>query len=540
MTAHKLVLAVALVALGLFSVTLFHSEQRAVEAACPPETSALQCATTTGTVTTAGIVPIIECKWELADMSTAAGFQYQDGPATLNDDDNTVVPDGNPGLAGDQPPCDLTAPPDPAAAANGPARMPNNIHRMIQVSAPNHLQNTPVLHRDIQLWLAAEPVNGITGVFWDVYEQVPAGTTVPAGAPPITCFGTPAGSPCWALKTQVHSNNPANVAQFNYGVTPVPAGFAHGGTPNNLDGVVTGTDCDAEGLGATAGNTTLTPNSMWAAAVGSGQLTNRAVTEAANNWGMVSRCLQQVKGLYSATFQLDKDQSCGEYKVVATVVASGASVSLTNYFDVICNFFAETDFEQIAWGNFNSQTAKVVVAGDLTWNACAPPAPPQGPCVRTNNMTIANGNNAAMGVRIRFDPMTGTIAGNLKTITIFDACFGRSAAAAQVNCADPIPACSSPPPAAPAPASCEANLSDAAAVNNATPPVAGTVNPNNYVLCANELGKLDVSLHPTGDLVADTYTGQVYVLGYAANPQICYGDIHPAGPPGPLDNAALP
>ena len=499
MNSHKFLLVMAMVvAITLAAFGADRVTDRTAEAACPPGTPAgVQCATTSGTVTTSGVTPVIECKWELADMDlAAAGFQYV--KAAAYDDDMTVTPDGNPATGGIQVPCDLAG----GASPTGPATMPNDVHRMIQVAAPNHSQNDPLAYRDIQLWVAAEPVSAITGVFWEVYEQVPPGSV---WAP--TC----SVSPCWALKVQVHSNS-GNLPQNDFGAAT--AATAHGGTAISPNGLVTGTACD--GLGASAGSSTLQANSMFGAAFGTGQMTNQAITEAPNNWGIVSRCLQGAKGLYSATFQLDKDEACGEYKIVVNVVASGTGVQRTNYLDVLCNVFAETDFTNIDWGSFNVSQAKVVVTGNLAWNN------PAG----TNNMTIANGNNDGMGVKVKFDAMTGT-SPNLKTITQFDACFGRSASDAQVNCEDPILAGNL------------ADLSDETAVNNATPPQNSSgdpaTTPRNLILCANEIGKLDVSLHPTGDLIADTYTGNIYVYGYRVS-GFCYGDIHPASGPGPVTN----
>ena len=45
------------------------------------------------------------------------------------------------------------------------------------------------------------------------------------------------------------------------------------------------------------------------------------------------------------------------------------------------------------------------------------------------------------------------------------------------------------------------------------------------VLCANELAKLDPSVHPQAGLPADTYTGTATLVGYAV-PGECYGNKH--------------
>jgi hypothetical protein len=415
-------------------------------------------ATTSVTVSGGPTTPIIECKWELPDMDLATvGIQYTKPPAPphLHDDDMATGPTpANP--------CDLHL--NTAGAPDGPATMANGAQHMIQVAAPNHIQGQPIPFRDIELWVAVEPVTAITDVFWDVYEPCPGVSA--------TCVNG------YFKKVQVHWDSPPTPQNDNGAVT--------GGLAEGL-GRVVGNACDDYGAG------TGPDGSMFEAAVHTGQLTARSVDESTNNWGMVSRCLQNLKGFYHAKFQLDKDEACGEYKIVAVAVANGTATSLTNYLDVLCNFYLETDFNAVNWGSINPGTSYWPLAGNLQWEN-----PPGGAVPPT----IANGNNAGMGVRVSFGVLTGAQWG--KVINKFDACFGRTPAAANANCFG-----NAPNPPIPPNTPTDLTHGDAA-----------------YVLCANEYGKLDLSLHPDADLIADSYSGTLTVIGYYV-PGVCYGDIHP-------------
>jgi len=460
-------------------------------------------------VATGGSAPILECKWELPDMDLAtAGIQYiAPGPGDFHDDDPATVPDdGNLTLAGRQAPCDLAR--DTAGNATGQATMRDNVHHMIQVNAPPHVLPAAIPFRDIELWVAAEPFASLTSptgdVYWDVFERLPAGHP---GC--VVGFGAGEGDAtnCWGLKVQVHYNS-GPVAQNDFGAVT-------GGTAQGL-GAISGSACNNYGP-RTPPNPASTPvneSTMFTAAIHSGQLTTPAVLDTVNSRGIIPQCVEGVKGLFHAKFQLDKDEACGEFKIIATATVNTVETRRTNYIDIPCNFYLQSDFTTVNWGQVTLGVPKYVVLGDDTFGSGGP--------------TIANGNNGAMGVRVKFTSMSH--ATGPKKITDFDVCFGRAQVVAPVtsavtaaanNCEDPISILAT--------GDATVDLSDDDGVTNDPTPVDTDPNPRYYVLCANETGKLDFSLHPNGSLDAGNYTGTVTVIGYAVT-DICYGDIHPAEP----------
>ncbi len=313
-------------------------------------------------------------------------------------------------------PCDLTR--DATGAATGSPTMADNVHKMIQVKA--NTEDKPE-ERRIQLWMAVDHPNGISNisdVFWQVYH--PDGTE----------------------KIQVHG-------------TKVPVA-----------------ECAAYGNGTVDGT-------MFEAAVHTGQLSAGAVNDP--NLGIVAKCAEQVKALYYAEFNLSKHQACGEYRIKATAVgASGANVSLTNYIDIICQFYLDKDFTAVDWGTISPGLTKVV-SGDLLMTT-------------PNNPTVINRQNDGMGLRVVFSTMVGKNFG--KVIDQFDACFGRSALT--LLCIDPIFA---------PPGSADFGVAPA------------------QVLCANEVGKLDLSIHPPSTLPSDIYAGTVTLIGYHVAGE-CKGKDH--------------
>ena len=87
---------------------------------------------------------------------------------------------------------------------------------------------------------------------------------------------------------------------------------------------------------------------MFEAAVHNGEMTAAAVDDI--NRGMIAKCQEKEKALYYGQFALSKDQPCGEYKVVASVFNSSGNDTLTNYFDVLCVFGLQIDFNVVDWG----------------------------------------------------------------------------------------------------------------------------------------------------------------------------------------------
>lgn len=303
-----------------------------------------------------------------------------------------------------------------AGVSDGPSTMADNVHHMIQVKANTY--DLPEQRR-IQLWVAADHPNGISNisdVFWDVYHTD--------------------GS----FKLQVHG-------------TRVPTG-----------------ECAQGGLA---------DGTMFEAATHTGQLTSAAVSDP--NYGIVAKCQESEKALYYAEFPLSKEQMCGEYRIRATAVSTtGATTSLNNYIDVICQYYLAIDFTTVDFGTVTPGLVKVH-SGDLL--TTTPNAP-----------TIVNGQNSGMAIKVQFSTMTG--ANWHKVIDQFDACFGRSAAT--ILCIDPI-------------------FAPTTVADFGTAPA--------QVLCADEPGKLDLSIHPPSTIPADTYAGNVTVIAYSV-PGECKGAAH--------------
>ncbi len=231
---------------------------------------------------------------------------------------------------------------------------------------------------------------------------------------------------------------------------------------------------------ATLGTGTGPDGSMFEAAVHTGQLTAAAVSDSVT--GMIAKCQQLEKALYHQEFPLSKDQPCGEYRIEATAVsAGGAFTTLVNYIDVICVFGLAIDFNVVDWGTITPGLVDRV-SGDLLFRPTASGAP-----------TAKNIGNDGMGLGVNFSTMIG--AQFTKIIDRFDGCFGRSAGT--ILCIDPI--------------------------LPGVPTVFG--NAPAQVLCANEVGKLDLSIHPPGVLPTDTYSGTVLIIGFAVSGQ-CAGSVH--------------
>ena len=207
---------------------------------------------------------------------------------------------------------------------------------------------------------------------------------------------------------------------------------------------------------------------MFESAVHTGQISAAAVDD--TDYGINAKCLEEEKALYYSSFDLSKHQPCGEYRIEATAIGyGGVTTTLTNYIDVECVFYLKIDFDKVDWGTV-TPGLKDVVSGNLIWDV-----PPD------NAPTVRNVGNDGMGLKLIFSPMVGQNWG--KIITTFDACFGKTPAT--LECIDPI------------------------AADTCTEFGAG----ENQVLCSDEDGKLDLSIHPPGILPADTYTGTLTVIG---------------------------
>jgi hypothetical protein len=236
---------------------------------------------------------------------------------------------------------------------------------------------------------------------------------------------------------------------------------------------LTTAQCDDFGSPAQVGT-------MWEAAVHSGQVAAAAITDI--NKGMIAKCQQAEKALYFAEFPLSKDQPCGEYRIEATAVGTGGVTDkLSNTIKVFCVFALKIDFTEVNWGTITPGLTDIV-SGDLIFDS------PSG-----NAPTVTNAGNDGMGLKILFTPMVGAREG--KVINVFNAKFGRSPSTLLTK--DPIAA------------NTEVSFGTAPA----------------QVLCANELGKLDLSLHPPANLPADTYEGEIKLTGFRV-PGECIGNKH--------------
>lgn len=207
--------------------------------------------------------------------------------------------------------------------------------------------------------------------------------------------------------------------------------------------------------------------SMFYAAYQTGQVAPEGIVDV--NRGMFSLCHQEIKSLWYTHFDLSKDQMCGKYKVEATAVAQvGATTKLVNYIDIHCVFTLTVDFDKVDWGNVTPGLSKVL-GGDLEFDT-------------HNAPTVKNIGNTGMGLKIKFSEMVGE--SEIKIIDKFDAKFG----------CDP------------------AHLKNIPVIKANEWVDFGT--GSYQVLCANELGKLDLSVHPPSVLPADNYSGKFWVAGF--------------------------
>jgi urease beta subunit len=243
----------------------------------------------------------------------------------------------------------------------------------------------------------------------------------------------------------------------------------------------------SEGCGM-LGSSTAT-GTMFEAAYHTGQVAAESIDDI--NGGMVAKCQEAEKAIYYAKFNISKHQPCGEYKIDLHAVSGGVEDVLTNYIDVLCFYYMEIDFTTVDWGLIKPGITKVV-SGDLLFNPSSTPVAP----------TIKNTGNSGMGVGIHFSQMLqqGVDPIVAKKITQFDACFGKSPAT--IQCIDPIPASTT---------------------------VWFDDDPQR-VLCSNEVGKLDLSIHPPSTLPNGTYAGTVDV--YAKSVKICPTDQEDLSPTG--------
>jgi hypothetical protein len=236
--------------------------------------------------------------------------------------------------------------------------------------------------------------------------------------------------------------------------------------------------CDSYGSGTSADGT------MFEAAVHTGQLTKDAVDGAGGQQGIIALCQQNVKALYFTEWRISKEQPCGQYKVELHALSNATESVLTNYIDVICFYDLNLDFTSVDYGPITPGRDKTV-PGDTVF------ASPPG----NSLFSVLNGGNLPMGIGLRFKDMlqtnNGTPVPGPKAITKFDACFGTSAAT--IQCIDPI--YSTDPSGNPV--TTFTYFHETRSASEAT------------ALCTDEVGKLDLSIHPPDFLPAGLYIGSL-------------------------------
>lgn len=225
------------------------------------------------------------------------------------------------------------------------------------------------------------------------------------------------------------------------------------------------------------GKYALIPGGMWyAASAQTGQIANDTAT---SQQGIISRAVQDDLSLWSNSFLLSKHQPCGTYTVVERATYLGWTSTVTNNIEVLCFVNLEADFNSVQWGDITPGGTDYVY-GDLVFD-------PQG---NSPWPTVKNTGSGAMTLSIMFSEMRAkgdTDPNSVKLITEFDGKFGISPD--RLRGIDPIEA-----------------------------GVKAWFGDGDYqTLCANETGKLDLSIHPPSGLPAGTYLGSLTLYAGWAN-----------------------
>lgn len=226
---------------------------------------------------------------------------------------------------------------------------------------------------------------------------------------------------------------------------------------------------------------------MWAAASpGTQQLEQAAVTDGTN--GLMALMRQGRVALYRSLFYLHKDQPCGPYRVENNVVADGSRSAINNYIWVNCFVDLQLDFEYINWGRLTPGDRKVL-NGNLPWGDYDPDED-----FGSRNMTVGNGGSGEMQVGVAFAPLVEQNEQGPKLITHFDAAFS-AIGPSNLQIIDPIYSSEEP---------------------GELGKIAWFRHDYDRTLCANETGKLDLSVHPPGDIPNGEYAGYMVVYGMGA------------------------
>ena len=348
---------------------------------------------------------------------------------------------------------------------------------MIQVMPLPHVSPlAKVPERDIQLWAAVDHPNGIGNiddVYWKIFH--------PDGSFKVQVHGTKIGD--------------SDATKPSPGVLDGGAsqsGYDHNndeafGTQNMSAAQRRISECGQLGNASVDG-------SMFQAAQHTGQVSASAITDV--DKGLVAKCQENEKAIYYAKFDIVKDQPCGKYLIEAHAVANGNEATvLTNYIDILCFWYLNTDFNGLSWGAITPGHMQVI-SGDLIWDDGGVATP------SANGPTVHNGGNHPMGIRIHFSTMWQDVLNGPKKIDKFDACFGKLPSTIEcVGQSDALDAFGIPIDAI------------MASTTVGFGPNQGTANADRWhgdfdqVLCANDVGKLDLSIHPYSNLPSGTYTG---------------------------------
>ncbi len=221
--------------------------------------------------------------------------------------------------------------------------------------------------------------------------------------------------------------------------------------------------------------------SMFAAAVLTGQISAALVDDPSA--GLQASCARGDVALYSAVFSLSHRQPCGEYRVETQARSGTRTTTLSSYFDVVCFYFLQFDFDAIEWGTLAAGDTRTLT-GDLVFDSPS-----------ANSPTVRNAGNDGVALGIRFSPMRRVDPDDAASVTSpgidqFSACFGRSAETLQCG------------------------------VANALTRRVAFDDQRERVLCANELGRLDLSVRAGPDLATGQYVGSARVEARPA-PRMC-------------------
>lgn len=392
--------------------------------------------------------PSVDCGWAMPDMTVA----NNDGMAYVN----------GIGASDD----DFSKAPTPAfSCAIAPGadwpNQPNNVRHQIQVRANTLNEPTP---RRVELWSAVSAETGlgsISSVYWKVFH--PDGT----------------------FKAQIHAETLTNgVAQdYDHGVYAANSAPLAPSMPRKGD-------CYGPG-GATPNVGTMfkgASTGVTAALRGNDELSTAAI-DPTNQNSLITACNEQQKAFFYAGFDLHKEQPCGEYVVESHALVNGAEAPILRYtIDVECFYDLETDFTSVNWGTLVPGMKKVL-PGDTRFS------------IGDGKPTVRNGGNAGMAIGVQYTPLVQSNADGValpggKLITWFDATFGRDA-----NHLQDIPRIDS---------GIRPGVFGTASFFDSEPANGG----QRYyqILCSDETGKLDLSVHPDANMPSGNYVGSVRVI----------------------------